>query len=192
MKKILSILLVLAMVLSLSACAKEHISPKVNYSGNTIPPDMDVAEDKDIKFNFIEMHNYVMEQLAEVYNPFFFIKENEFDIDGRDDDEEKYISITANTLKKTSKQDVDLFVPWILIYISENASVQNFKYDPPATEIDHEEDGSAFNVYTDFGTVFKDYDLKVKITREDGVTLYDLTVKKGQKIPFNSTYIREG
>lgn len=190
MKKLLSIVLVCVVAMSFTACVKEQ-DMHMTYAEN-VEPETGIAEKGEIKFNFIEMHNYVIEQLSETYNPFFFIKENEFDIDGTDDGDDRSIIITANTIKKTAKQDVDLFISWILLYISENASTQNFRYQSPSKVADHDPDGTTFYTYSDFGTVFNDYDLKIKITREDGVTIYDLTVKRGQKLPFNPSYIREG
>lgn len=178
MKKIFILLMTVIMTFSLSACAKDIVSTR-DYV--PIDPEMEVKEDIE-GFNFIEMHNSVLDTLMSMETPYFFIKENQFIIDGSNEEGKKNISITATCLNKTSKEDINLFLSDVIIIIGQIAAEQDFKYKAP--EIDKKE-----GCYTSFGTVFNDYDLVLKITKENGDYLYNATIKAGTKIPIDPRYI---
>ena len=115
------------------------------------------------------------------YTPFFFVVENGFVISGTNDP--KVIKIELTCLEGTTKADVDLVLSMALNYIGIFASEQLFKYKAPQLGDD--------NTYLDFGTVFNDYDLSVKVVDVKDKTIEEFYTKAGNKIPIDPRYIME-
>lgn len=185
MKKIIVCVIMIISMMSLCACAKEHMDIG-NYAN--VPPKTGVSKESS-GLDFVEMHNTIIDEMSQEYLPFFFIKNNCFDISGENEDPKKII-ITADCLDRTTKQDVDLFLSYVLIAIGQNASEQNFKYKAP-TEIEDGDVEGSFITYADFGSVFNEYALVLKITEDGKNTIYNMEIKPGEKIPISSKYWRE-
>ncbi|MDO5850739.1 MAG: hypothetical protein Q4P14_05935, partial [Methanobacteriaceae archaeon] len=166
-------------------CAKEHV-----WEGNyaNVAPETNIAKDR-VGLDFVEMHNSIIDQMSEEYLPFFFIKKDGFDISGSNEDPKKII-ITADCLNGTKQQDVDLFLSYVLLAIGANASEQDFRYKKP-TEVEDGDVEGTFITYADFGTVFNDYALVLKVTIEGKEYMYNMEIKAGQPIPISSKYWKE-
>ena len=175
-KRLTSILLVLVLLMS-TACVKE--TRKKMYA-NISPEDLYIDQN-DIRINFVMVHNDVLTSMMKEDTPFFYIKNNSFDISGTDDP--KVIYITADTMEGTTKQDIDLFLSMALTYIGFACSEQNNKYKNPSID----ETGT----YLDFGTVYNDYDLSIKVTIEGKDYLVDQYIKAGNKIPIEPKYWKD-
>ena len=176
MKKTILFVFLMCLVVSTGCAAKKHAQV---HDYVDLPPETEVSS--EVKIDFIEMHNVVLDNMMKDYTPFFFIKENCFDISGENDP--KKIIITVDCLEGTKKEDIDLFLSYVLIEIGKNASEQNYKYKMPTQDND--------GTYTSFGTVFDDYDLVLDIKVNGKEVLYDTTIKRGEKIPTNPRYWSE-
>lgn len=172
-KKILSILLIFTLLLT-TACVKEQ---RRKMYANISPKDLYIDQD-NININFVMVHNDVLTSMLKEDTPFFYIKDNSFDISGSNDP--NVIYITADTLEGTTKADIDLFLSMALTYIGFACSEQNNKYKTPSID----ETGT----YLDFGSVYDEYDLSIKITIEGKDYLVNEYIKAGKKIPVDSRY----
>lgn len=185
MKKSVLYVFIGLMMISLCGCAKEHV-----WEGSyaDVAPETNIAKTEK-GLDFVEMHNTIIDQMSEEYLPFFFIAENKFDISGSNEDPKKII-ITADCIKGTKQQDVDLFLSYILLAIGTNASEQDFRYNKP-TEVEDGDVEGTFITYADFGSVFDEYDLVLKVTLEEKEYIYNMEIKAGEKIPISSRYWKE-
>lgn len=172
-KKILSILLIFTLLLT-TACVKEQ---RRKMYANISPKDLYIDQD-NININFVMVHNDVLTSMLKEDTPFFYIKDNSFDISGSNDP--NVIYITADALEGTTKADIDLFLSMALTYIGFACSEQNNKYKTPSID----ETGT----YLDFGSVYNEYDLSIKITIEGKDYLVNEYIKAGKKIPVDSRY----
>lgn len=172
-------LLVICVVMSLFACKKEVTIPVIEPGD---APNLTYNEG-EYNLGFNTMHNFVIDTVTEMNAavPFFFVLENQFDISG--DNDQKYIKVTLKCMDQTTIEDVDLLLSLILNAIGTNASEQDFRFETP--EIG--DDGS----YTNFGTVFDEYDLILDVTKESGEELRKVTIKKGTEIPIDPRYWSE-
>lgn len=143
-------------------------------------PDLEL-KDGSYDLNFTEIHNYVIDYITAEMMPFFFVKEGEFDISGSN--EEKLITVKCKCIKGTTVEDLDLFLSMVLNGIGLSAAEQDYRLSPPSVGAD--------GAYTDFGTVFNTFELKIYATLEDGTVLRNDDVKPGQKIPVDPKYIME-
>lgn len=172
----LFILLFLMSIVLLCSCKK-----KTDYSKITAEkPDMSLKTG-DYNLDFIAMHNSVIDYLTSEATPFFFVKDNSFDISGSN--EEKLITVKCTCMTNTTVQDLDLFLSMVLNGIGINASEQDYRFKKPSTDSE--------GTYIDFGTVFDTYSLKIYSDLEDKSVLRDVTIKHGQRIPIDPKYIKE-
>ena len=95
----------------------------------------------------------------------------------------KLITVTCVCTKGTTVNDVDLFLSMLLNGIGFNAAEQDYRFKNPTVG----SDGS----YTDFGTVFNIYNLKIDAKDEDGKVLRDDYIKATERIPIDPRYIKE-
>lgn len=179
MFKKLSYFIVLSLIsITLISCRKkkDYSDLRVEAPNRNI---MTGAYDLD----FYEMHNSVIDYLSSEATPFFFVKSGteNFEVDGSN--EEKYISVRCVCLKGTTIEDVDLFLSMVLNGIASNASEQDYRFMRPSVGKSGE--------YTDFGTVFNTYELRIDAKNEDGTVLRNVSIKPGQSIPIEPRYIME-
>lgn len=171
------IVLNLFFVLCLLASCKKT----VDYSKiKTTAPELRQLPGK-YEIDFLEMHNYVIDSLQSETTPFFYIVNGKFDISG--DNEKKEIVVKCTCLDGCVQDDVDLFFSYVLNLMSINASEQDYKYKAPTMS----DDGT----YTDFGTVFNSFNLRLFADKESGGILRDTYIVKGEKIPIDPRYIKE-
>ncbi len=144
-------------------------------------PDLSLSTG-DYELDFVDMNNYVIEYLNSESMPFFFVKSNK---DGvlSGDNEKKLITVTCTCTKGTTVNDVNLFLSMLLNGIGFNAAEQDYRFKNPTVG----SDGS----FTDFGTVFNIYDLKIDAKDEDGNILRDDYIKATGRIPIDPRYIKE-
>lgn len=175
-KSFLVFLLVFCMSFFSFACKKEEVREYRNVEA----PNMQKMEG-EAGLDFINMHNYVIDNMSQQYTPFFYIKNGEFDISG--DNEKKLISVSCKCMNGTLKSDVDLFFSLVLQFIGYNAAEQDFRFKAPS--IDNT------GAYTDFGTVFDTYSLELYAENDDGTILYNNIYKNGTNIPIEPRYWSE-
>ena len=171
--KFLVIVSILILTLCFVGCKKEE---KIIYSQET--PETGIIENKEPEFDFVEMHNYVIDTISSRANPFFFIEEGKFDVSGTNDP--KVIKVTCTCTNGTTEQDVNLFFSLVLNTIGFNAAEQDFRYEKPTTD--------KTGTYTSFGTVFKDYGLELHAENVDGTVIVDKKVEPGEEIPVDPRY----
>ncbi len=135
----------------------------------------------EYNLDFIRMHNFVIDSLQSEVTPFFYIVEGKFDVDGNNQD--KLIEVKCVCQNGCVESDVDLFFTYVLNYIGINAAEQDYRFKAPSTDSD--------GTYTDFGTVFDVYNLKLYSETESGEVLHDIYVKAGDTIPIDPRYIKE-
>ena len=178
-KKIVSILVLVSILFT--GCVKPQIVR--NYSGLAPYSIGKQIDPESIEIDFNQVHNevltFIMDEAKRSWSNFFFINNGQFDISGSNDP--KSITITLECMEGTTTGDLDLFLSLVLQLIGYSCSEQNHKYSKPTYD-------SSINAYTDFGTVYSDYDLIVKATIEatsnkPASTLLDLEVKAGTKFP---------
>ena len=172
-------LLLLSSFLFISCKNNNIIDESLIYGTRT--PDLSIPTG-DYELDFVDMNNYVIEYLNSEFMPFFFVKSNK---DGllSGDNEKKLITITCVCTKGTTVNDVDLFLSMLLNGIGFNSAEQDYRFKNPTVG----PDGS----YTDFGTVFNIYDLKIDAKDEDGKVLHDDYIKATERIPIDPRYIKE-
>ena len=174
--KIIGLFFVLFIMTMLSACQVSMTQGTGNYA--KLSPNSSVFRQSD-DFDFVQMHNDIVDRLNEEGTDIFYITGNTLDIDG--DNEAKEIHLSFEVFKGTSEKETDLAVSWFVKLIADAASEQNFKYEPATTE--------------SFGTVWNDYTLVANITRQDdpvGEVFYAKTFKAGSGIPFEPRAITWG
>lgn len=172
----LGVLMMLILVSMLTSCKK-----KVDYSKIKSEKPVTEIQTGDYDLDFTIMHNSVIDYLSSEYMPFFFVKENGFDISG--DNTNKSITLTCQCIDGTTYEDVSLFLSMALNGIALNAAEQDFRFKSPTVDKD--------GTYLDYGTVFNTYSLKIDATRDDGYKLVDKTFKPGEKITIDPRYIKE-
>ena len=172
--KIIVLLCVAAILFSCKESAKDYSELNVEAPHTEI-------NTTDYNLDFIELHNYVIDSLQAEETPFFYIVEGGIDIDG--DNKEKTISVKCKCLDNCTENDIDLFYSMVLNYIGAGATQQDFRFKTPTVSSD--------GVYQDFGTVVDEYNLKLYCETESGKVIYDLFIKKGDKIPIEPRYIKE-
>ena len=180
LKKISSVFLLLFIIASLFACKKTDINETREFPFETAP--YYGVSNEDYNLDFTDMNNYVIEYLNSESMPFFFVKSNKDGILSGENDK-KLITITCTCARGTTVNDVDLFLSMVLNGIGFNASEQDYRFKNPTVG----SDGS----YTDFGTVFNTYDLKIDAKDEDGKVLRDDYIKATERIPIDPRYIKE-
>ncbi len=132
-------------------------------------------------FDFIQMHNDIVDRLNEEGTDIFYITGNTLDIDG--DNEKKEIHLKFEVFGPTSDKEIDLAISWMMKLIADEAALQQFKYEGATTE--------------SFGTVWNDYTLVATIERqplsgEEQKGPYVKIVKAGDPIPFEPRAITWG
>lgn len=172
----LFILLLIISALSLFSCKKGIDYSKISSE----KPDQSL-QTGDYNLDFVIMHNYVIDYLSSEFMPFFFVKNNSFDISG--DNEKKIITVKCTCINGTVVSDADLFLSMVLNGIALNAAEQDYRFKKPSISSD--------GTYQDFGNVFDTYDLKIYVDVEDGTILRDETYKAKETIPINPKYIKE-
>lgn len=167
--------IVLMISFLLSSCKKEVEIPK-----SIDTPDLTInSSDGDI--DFILLHNGVLTNLMSEANPFFYIKEGEFDISG--DNDNKNILIKCTCINGTTVEDLDLFLSRVLCFIGIECAEQNFKFKTPIVS----KEGN----YQSFGTVFDTYSLEFDCKTENGTILRSEKIKAGEEIPVDPRYWNE-
>ena len=172
LKKSSFVIMMLLYALLLTSCKKEEYSK--------LPPDLELSND-GYNLNFTRIHNDVIDYLSSEVMPFFFVKDNGFDISG--DNENKSISITCNCISGTQKHDLDLFLSMALNGIAQVASEQDYRFKAPSVDND--------GTYLDYGNIFDVYSLHIYATIEEESVLMDKTFKPGEKITIDPRYIKE-
>ena len=179
MSKILKTLMVFALLCSLLMACKKKV---IDYSNMAVEaPVRETNANSEYNLNFVNMHNFVIDSLQSEFTPFFYIVEDEFDIDGNNDD--KLIEVKCKCLDGCVESDIDLFFTYVLNYISINAAEQDYRFEAPHVD--------STGTYIDYGTVFNTYDLKLYCESESGEIIYDEYIKKGETIPIDPRYIKE-
>lgn len=173
-KRFASIFIVLLLSFTLFSCKKEVEIPK-----SIDKPDFTI--DNSGELDFISLHNGVITALQSEVNPFFYIKEGEFDISG--DSEKKNIVVTCTCINGTTIEDLDLFLSRVLCFIGIECAEQNFKFKAPIVS----KDGN----YKSFGTVFDTYSLELNCKCENGLVLRNDKIKAGEEIPVDPRYWNE-
>lgn len=183
-KRVLCVFLAVFMFI-MAGCAKRHAG-----TGEYVPavPETGISK-AEIELDFTEMHNAIVDEMMEAYLPFFFVRKDGFDISGSNEDPKKII-VTADCLKGTTKEDADLFISYVLGSIGANASEQNFKYKAP-TEVEDGDLEGTFITYSDFGSVFNEYALVLKISVEGTDYIYNTEYPAGSTIPISPRYWKE-
>ena len=175
-KKFSSVFFVLLLAFCLFACSSKD---EIDYSKLKVEkPNQDLLT-ADYELDFEVMHNSVIDYITNESMPFFFVKNNEFEISGSN--EEKVINVNCKCIDGTTYNDLELFLSMVLNGIGINAAEQDFRFKVP-TE-------SADGYYTDFGSVFDYYDVKLFSDTDDGTVLINLLVKAGYQIPIDPRYI---
>lgn len=175
------IFLLLLILVSLFACkGRKSIDQTKEFPYETAPYYGVPTEDYNLDFN--DMNNYVIDYLNSENMPFFFVKSN---ADGilSGDNEKKVITLTCTCEKGTTVHDVDLFLSMALNGIGFNAAEQDSRFKKPTIDSD--------GVFTDFGTVFNVYNLKIDAKNEDGEVLRDEYINATDRIPIEPRYIKE-
>ena len=181
MKKVLKSIISIAMIITIiTSCNALSVRNTSLRSYSTEDPQKRTPP-MNTGLEFVELHNDVLTSIMGQYTPFFFVVENGFVISGTNDP--KVIKIELTCLEGTTKADVDLVLSMALNYIGIFASEQLFKYKAPQLGDD--------NTYLDFGTVFNDYDLSVKVVDVKDKTIEEFYTKAGNKIPIDPRYIME-
>ena len=180
MKKIYFCLMVVVfVVLSLMGCSKKEQQKYTNPAFNPL----DYEPTGEYNLDFVSLHNFVIDSMMEEDTPFFFIKNGTVDISGTNDP--RVITLTCECLKKTTVEDLDLFLSMAIRLIGQGAHIQDSRFEMPV---------EAENTYQDFGTVFNYYDLKLNCVLEDdqdgkkGAVLRDNYIPAGKQIPVNPRY----
>ncbi len=179
-KRTSSIFLLLIMLLSLFACKKANIDETREFPYETAPYYGVPSEDYNLDFN--DMNNYVIDYLNSENMPFFFVKSNK---DGilSGDNEKKLITITCECTKGTTVHDLDLFLSMALNGIGFNAAEQDNRFKRPTVD--------STGTFTDFGSVFNVYSLKIDAKNEDGEVLRNDLINATERIPIEPRYIKE-
>ena len=179
-KKFSFIFLLLLCAVTLFSCNKSDVATTKEFPYET-KPFYDKLTD-DYKLDFVDMNNYVIEHLNSDFMPFFFVKSNK---DGilSGDNEAKLIIVNCVCTKGTTVNDVNLFLSMVLNGIGFNAAEQDYRFKVPTAS----SDGS----FTDFGTVFNVYNLKIDAKDEDGNVLRNDYIKATERIPIEPRYIKE-
>lgn len=175
MKKTFKIVLLLVILLCLVSCKKKEELPP----SSQVKPDMNIMTG-DYKLDFIEIYNNVIEQMH-LYQEFFFVKNNQFDISG--DNKNKTIKIEFTCLNGTTAHDANLLISLILNVIATNAAEQDFRFKAPI------QDSSA--TYVDFGTVFDTFALSIFVKDEANNEIVNINLKPGDKIPIEPRFWSE-
>ena len=167
-------------VLAISACTTNINSRVGQYAHPS--PDSPVFKTTE-GFDFIQMHNDIVDRLNEEGTDIFYITGNTLDIDG--DNEKKEIHLTFEVFPPTSDKEIELAVSWMMKMIGDEAAIQQFKYKAATTE--------------SFGTVWNDYDLVINVSRESTtkdktqeLPSYVKTIKAGETIPYEPRAITWG
>ncbi len=174
MKKRIYIILCFIMLILVSCVEKNPRRNYSNFNPLTAAPEFDGLD-------FLSLHNDVLTAIMSEKTPFFYIKQDSFDISGSNDP--KVIVVKAVCLNGTVVEEADLFLSMVLNFIGYVAAEQDGKYLPPTM------DNS--NTYIDFGTVFTEYDLDLDITDDNGKVLVKKHIKAGDKIPIEPGYWKE-
>lgn len=178
MNKSIKKLTIFFVVLTVSALATSCIEKPTRSIGQYagLSPNSVVFESTE-GFNFVQMHNDIVDRLNEEGTDIFYITGNTLDIDG--DNEKKEIHLTFEVFPPTSDKEIELAISWMMKLIADDAAMQQFKYQAASTE--------------SFGTVWNDYSLVANVTRQqmqsnDGKLIvypsYNKTIKAGAPIPF--------
>ena len=176
----LMVIVVSILLLSFVGCEKKETMPK--YEKSAFNP-LEYEPTGEYNLDFVSLHNFVIDSMMEEETPFFFIKNGTVDISGTNNP--KVITLTCECIKKTTVEDLDLFLSMAIRLIGQGAHIQDSRFKMP-TEAD--------NTYQDFGTVFNYYDLKLDCVLEkdengtNGKVLRNNYIKAGQKIPIDSRY----
>lgn len=176
LKRFSILVLMLISVISLSSCKKTTDYSKIRAER----PDQSIKTG-DYDLNFVIMHNYVINYISQEFMPFFYIKNNSFDISG--DNEKKIISVKCTCVSGTVVDDVDLFLSMVLNGIATNAAEQDYRFKAPSVSSD--------GTYIDFGNVFDVYALKIYADVEDNTVLRDDFYQPKAPIPINPKFIKE-
>ncbi len=179
-KKTSSIFLLLFIIISLFACKRKNIDETKEFPYETAP--YYGLSTEDYSLDFTDMNNYVIDYLNSENMPFFFVKSNSEGILSGDN-EKKLITITCLCTKGTTVHDVDLFLSMALNGIGFNAAEQDIRFKKPTVDAD--------GTFTDFGTVFNIYNLKIDAKTEDGEVLRDEYINATDRIPIEPRYIKE-
>ena len=176
LKRLSLFVLLLSLVFSLFSCKKS-----IDYSKISVEkPNQELKTDA-FDLDFVVMHNFVIDYITSEVTPFFFVKDNSFDISG--DNEKKNITITCTCLNGTTVQDLDLFLSMVLNGVAMNAAEQDYRFKTPSTDSE--------GTYIDFGNVFETYELKIHAELENKTVLRDNTFRPGSKISIDPRYIKE-
>lgn len=182
LKNLFIFFVALLIISSLSACTMTDKSRAGQYAHPA--PNSPVFKTTE-GFDFIQMHNDIVDRLNEEGTDIFFITGNSLDIDG--DNEKKEIRLTFEVFSPTSDKEIELAVSWMMKLIADEAAVQQFKYKEAST--------------TSFGTVWNDYDLVINVKRQpryrdkntkDELPSYTKTIKAGETIPYEPRAITWG
>ena len=175
MKKKLAVFLFLFLTI-LTSCVQKNMRRR-DYSGFnplTAKPEYDGLD-------FVALHNDVLTYMMSEKTPFFYVKENTFDISGSNSP--KVINVKAICLNGTVEEEAKLFLSMVLNYIGYVSSEQVSEYEQPKMD--------RTNTYIDFGTVFNDYDLDIDVKDDKGNILVKTYVKAGSHIPVEPRYWKE-
>lgn len=175
-KKLSLFILLLLLAFSVFACKKG-----IDYSKISGEKPNQELKTGDYDLDFVVMHNFVIDYITSEVMPFFFVKDNSFDISG--DNEKKTITVTCTCMNGTTLSDLDLFLSMVLNGIAINASEQDYRFKYPTTDND--------GTYLDYGNVFDTYDLKIHAELENKTVLRDDTFKAKSKILIDPRYIKE-
>lgn len=180
-KKISFVFLMLLSASTLFSCSnKSNVTETKEFPYETKPYYGNLTGDYNLDFN--DMNNYVIDYLNSEAMPFFFVKSNKDGILSGDNDK-KLITITCTCTNGTTVHDLDLFLSMALNGIGYNASEQDSRFVKPSVG----QDGS----FTDFGTVFNVYNLKIDAKDESGNVLRDDYINATERIPIDPKYIKE-
>lgn len=176
-KKIINTILFLLLFAFLIACNRQRTVK--NYSNK---PPVQFNDIDEANLNFTVLHNYVIDNILSQMTPFFYVKDNTFEISGTNG-ENKTIKIVAECDDETTRHDLDLFLSLVLYYIGEGAAEQYDLYEVPNIDIE--------GTHLDFGTVFDEYSLVFDITLTNGNVLLRETIDAGDPIPVEPKYWSE-
>lgn len=176
LKRLSLFVLLLLFAFSLFSCKKGPDYSKMSVE----KPNQELKTD-DYNLDFVVMHNYVIDYLSSEVMPFFFVKDNSFDISG--DNVKKNITVKCTCMNGTTITDLDLFLSMVLNGIAINAAEQDYRFKNPTVSND--------GTYVDYGNVFDTYELKIYAELEDKSVLRDNTFRPGSKISIDPRYIKE-
>ena len=174
------IILMTSVLASLVSCKNKLEQDIAVAESQTAPIIGEINTPNQEGFDFLEMHNYVIDGLMSDETPFFYIVNNSVYIDG--DNDKKDIKVTCRAQDGTSVHDLDLFLSMVLRLIGESASEQDYKFKAPEIDVNDN------NAYKNFGTVFDTYNLSFDCKLENGGVLRDDYIKAGTKIPVEPRY----